>query len=89
MATTADSGAPTKEEEYLERSKRRNKDIEMAHLLPSQDMATTKAKSVGGGAKVSYRDSVLGFRGRMDGDKSMEDGYVSNDDLIEGTWFGM
>src|SRR4051812_1527868 len=91
MATEGDTGFSTEEEDLLERSKRKSKerdDMEASQQGENLSIAT-ETKEV----RRSYRDSVLGYGKRRNiRGEELDDGYMSDDDLIEestdGTWVG-
>lgn len=87
MSVCETDGLTTKEAVLLDQSKRRGKDTE--------GVEGTFGASSEGRRKVSYRHTVLGDSGctRPSGFEKMEDGEMSDDDLIEessdATWFGV
>lgn len=70
------------EEDLLKRSKRRSKDQEeMDTSQPGEDSDQASKENM---ERRSYRDSVLGYGKRRNIQwEELDDGYVSDDDLIE------
>lgn len=96
MSTSLTTETPTetsKEEDLLERSKRRSKNG--VGEEKSQKSGLEGATTNGSKRRRSYRDSVLGVGRKIGifGEEDLDGGEVSDDDLIEestdGTWFAI